>query len=70
MNKSIKTVLLIIGVILLAFGIYTLVIPEPEISIGDLNLIKVQENTNSYIGITLGIIAVALSLIKEKSKDI
>lgn len=70
MNKSIKIVLLIVGVILLAYGISILVIPKTGISIGKLDFIKTQDNTNSYIAIVLGIVAVALSLIKEKSKDI
>jgi hypothetical protein len=67
MNKTIKTILLVIGVILLVYGIYTLVIPETEISIGDLNLVKVQDNTNSYITIGLGLVAVILSLMKGKN---
>jgi hypothetical protein len=67
MNKTIKTVLLIVGIILLAYGIYTMVIPETQLSIGDLDLLEVQDNTNAYITIGLGILAVALSLIKEKS---
>ena len=67
MNKTIKTVLLIVGVILLGYGIYTMVVPETQVSIGDLDLIEAQDNTNSYITIALGIVAVALSLIKGKS---
>ncbi|TXD51797.1 MULTISPECIES: hypothetical protein [unclassified Polaribacter] len=66
MNKTIKTILLVAGVILLAYGIYTMVVPETKVSIGDLDLIKLQDNTNAYITIGLGIAAVALSLIKEK----
>jgi uncharacterized membrane protein HdeD (DUF308 family) len=67
MNKTIKTVLLFTGVILLVYGIYTLVIPETQVSIGGLDLVTVQDNTNSYIAIGFGILTVALSLIKEKS---
>ncbi|SDS53929.1 hypothetical protein SAMN05216503_3385 [Polaribacter sp. KT25b] len=67
MNKTIKTILLIVGVILLAYGIYTMVIPETQVSIGDLDLIESQDNTNSYITIGLGLVAVVLSLIKGKS---
>lgn len=67
MNKTIKVILLFIGVILLVYGIYTLVIPETEISIGDLDLVKVQDNTNSYITIGLGLLAVVLSLMKGKN---
>lgn len=67
MNKTIKTVLLIVGVLLLAYGIYTMIIPETQVSIGDLDLVEAQDNTNSFIIIGLGIVAVVLSLIKGKS---
>ncbi|WP_405564007.1 hypothetical protein [Polaribacter sp. Asnod6-C07] len=67
MNKTIKSVLLVIGVILLAYGIYTMVVPETQISIGDLDLVEAQDNTNAYIVLALGIVAVALSLIKGKN---
>lgn len=67
MNKTIKSVLLIVGIIILAYGIYTMVVPETQVSIGDVDLIESQDNTNSYIAIALGIVAVALSLIKGKS---
>ncbi len=67
MNKTIKTVLLVVGVILLAYGIYTMVVPETKVAIGDVSLIETQDNTNSYITIGLGIAAVVLSLIKGKS---
>ncbi len=67
MNKSIKMVLLIAGIVLLAYGIYTMIQPETQVSIGDVDLVKTQDNTNSYITIALGIVAVALSLVKGKN---
>ena len=67
MNKKIKLVLLVAGIILLAYGIYTMVIPETQVSIGNVDLIKAQDNTNAYVTIALGIIAVVLSLVKGKS---
>ncbi|WP_334056453.1 hypothetical protein [Polaribacter sp. P097] len=67
MNKTIKTVLLIVGVVLLAYGIYTMVIPETKVAIGDVSLVEAQDNTNSFIVIGLGIAAVVLSLVKGKS---
>ncbi|MFY9242284.1 MAG: hypothetical protein WAO74_04580 [Polaribacter sp.] len=67
MNKTIKAVLLVIGIILLAYGVYTMVVPETQVSIGDVSLIEVQDNTNSFIIISLGIVAVVLSLIKGKN---
>lgn len=66
MNKSIKIILLIIGILLSVYGVYTLIQPETQVSIGDLDLIEAQDNTNAYIIIALGIVAVALSLIKGK----
>ena len=59
--------MLIVGVILLAYGVYAMVVPETQVSIGDLDLIEAQDNTNAYITIGLGIAAIALSLIKGKS---
>ena len=67
MNKSIKTVLLVVGIVLLAYGIYTMVVPETKVAIGDVSLIEAQDNTNAYITIGLGIVAVVLSLVKGKS---
>jgi hypothetical protein len=67
MNKTIKVILLSAGSVLLVYGTYTMVQPETQISIGDFDLIKAQDNTDSYITIALGIVAVALSLIKGKS---
>ncbi|MGG8495353.1 hypothetical protein ACQY1Q_02970 [Tenacibaculum sp. TC6] len=61
MNKSIKLVLLIAGIIILAYGVYTLIQPETQVSIGDVDLVKAQDNTNSYITIAIGIIAIAVS---------
>jgi len=67
MNKTIKTVLLIAGIILVAYGIYTMIQPETQVSIGDLDLLEAQDNTNSYITIAIGVVALALGLIKGKS---
>lgn len=67
MNKTIKTVLLVAGIILLVYGIYTMIQPEAQVSIGDVDLLTAQDNTNSYITIALGIIAIAVSLVKGKS---
>ena len=65
MNKSAKSILLIVGVVLLIYGIYNLIKPETSM---DLGLFKVEEqdNTNAYITIVLGIIALAVPLIKGR----
>ncbi len=62
MNKSVKSILLIAGIILLGYGIYTLIAPEASISIGDMSL-EAQDNTNSYVTIGLGLLALVLSLL-------
>ena len=64
MNKNIKTILLVVGIILLAYGFYTMVVPETKVAVGDVSLVEAQDNTNSYIAIALGILAVVFSLIK------
>ena len=65
MNKPVKTVLLVVGVILLGYGIYTLIAPEASVGIGDLK-VEAQDNTNSYITIALGLAAVVLSYLGGK----
>ena len=66
MNRTVKTVLLIAGIILLIYGICTMIIPKAEISKVSLDLVKIQNNSISYITIGFGIVAIFLSLIKEK----
>jgi hypothetical protein len=66
MNRAIKSILLLIGIALLFYGIYTLVIPETQISIEEIDLVKVQENTNSYLTVGIGLVAIVLSLINPK----
>jgi hypothetical protein len=56
MNKTIKTTLLLVGIILLACGIYIL------------NPAKEQGNQASYILIASGFLSLILSLLKEKKK--
>jgi hypothetical protein len=66
MNKSVKTILIIVGVGLLAYGIYTMIIPETQISIGDLDIVKQQDNTNAYITIGLGLVALFIGFLAGK----
>ena len=65
MNKTIKAVLLGAGVVLLGYGIYTMVAPEASISIGGIG-VEAQDNTNSYITIALGVIALLAGLFAGK----
>lgn len=66
MSKNFRFIVLIAGIVILAYGVYTLVQPETQVSVGDVDLIKVQDNTNSYITIAVGVIAIALSSFAGK----
>ena len=66
MNKSALTIVMIVGIGLLGYGIYMLIIPETSLSIGDLNIVKVQDNTNAYITIGLGLVALLISFLGRK----
>lgn len=66
MNKGVKSILIIVGVVLLGYGIYTMIIPETQISIGDLDLVEKQDNTNAYITIGLGLVALLISFFGSK----
>lgn len=65
MNKTIKMILLIVGVGLLGYGIYTLIAPEASISVGPLD-VQAQDNTNSYITIGLGVLALVIGIMAGK----
>jgi hypothetical protein len=65
MNKPVKTILLLVGVILLGYGIYTLIMPEASLDLGILK-VEEQDNTNAYITIALGIIALGVSFMGGK----
>ena len=65
MNKSIKMILLVVGIVLIAYGVYTMIAPEASVSIGGIG-VEAQDNTNSYITIALGIVAAAISLLGGK----
>lgn len=65
MNRTVKSVLLVAGIALLGYGIYTLIAPEASVSIGSFS-VSAQDNTNAYITIGLGIAALAASFLGSK----
>ncbi|WP_375235057.1 hypothetical protein [Winogradskyella sp.] len=65
MSKNVKIIILVIGVILAVYGIYTLIAPEASMSVGGMS-VEAQDNTNSYITIVLGIVAIAVSQFTGK----
>ncbi|NCO63976.1 MAG: hypothetical protein GW839_13405 [Flavobacteriales bacterium] len=65
MNKTLKSILLVVGLVLLIYGVYTVFAPEASLSIGSLD-ITTQDNTNSYIMIGLGLASILISFIGGK----
>lgn len=65
MNNTIKMILLLVGVILMGYGIYTLIAPEASIDLGVVSA-EVQDNNDSYITIAFGIVAVVVSRLGGK----
>ena len=66
MTKAIKTILLIVGVVLVIYGVYNLIAPEASVDLGIVKA-EVQDNTNSYITIGLGLTAIVLTLLARKN---
>lgn len=68
MNKSIKMILLVAGIVVLGYGIYTLIAPEAAVSIGSVDLLEVQDNNNAYITIGIGVVLLVVSQLGSKGK--
>jgi nitric oxide reductase large subunit len=65
MNSKVKMILLVVGVLLLGYGIYTLITPEASMDLGVIKA-EVQDNNDSYITIALGLVAIVLSRVGGK----
>ncbi|MCB0446797.1 MAG: hypothetical protein KDD03_04680 [Gelidibacter sp.] len=65
MNKAVKTILLVVGIVLLVYGIYKLITPEASVDIGIAEF-EAQDNKDAYITIGLGLVAVVLSFLGGK----
>ena len=65
MNKSIKLVLLIVGIALIGYGVYMFIAPETSV---DLAVVEIegQDNTNAIVAIALGVVALVGSLLGGK----
>jgi uncharacterized membrane protein len=65
MNKTIQTILIVVGLVLIAFGIYKMIMPEASIDIG-IAKVEAQDNNDAYITIGLGLAALVLGYIGGK----
>tara|TARA_R110002167_G_scaffold69375_3_gene195469 strand:+ start:17905 stop:18102 length:198 start_codon:yes stop_codon:yes gene_type:complete len=61
-------ILVVAGTVLLGYGLYTFVAPEAVVSIGSLDVIKTQDNNNSFIAIGLGLVLLFIGLLGTNSK--
>ena len=68
MNKSIKRILVVVGIVLLGYGIYTFITPEAVVSIGSVDIIEAQDNSNAYFTIVIGLVLLFIGLLGSKSK--
>ena len=57
MNNTLKFVLLIAGVVLIGYDLYTAITPEVSLDAGPLRVQAQGDNTQSYAMIGLGILA-------------
>lgn len=67
MHKIVQAILLIVGVIFIGYGVYTMITPEVSMDLGIVEA-EVQDNENAYITIGLGIASVVLSLLGSKKR--
>lgn len=66
MNNTLKIVLLILGVGLIGYGLYTLITPEFSMSAGPFQVEAQGDNTQSYAMIAFGILALIGGLAFKK----
>ena len=66
MNNVLKFVLLIIGVGLVGYGLYTLITPEFAIDAGPIQVEAHGDNTQSYAMIAFGILSLIGGLAFKK----
>jgi uncharacterized membrane protein HdeD (DUF308 family) len=57
MKNTLKIVLLILGIVLVIYGLYTLIAPEVSLQAGPFKVEAQGDNTQSYAMIGLGILA-------------
>lgn len=65
MNNRVKMILLVVGLVLIVYGIYTLISPEASMEVGAISA-ELQDDNDSYITIALGLVAVVLSRVGGK----
>ncbi|WP_299010435.1 hypothetical protein [uncultured Tenacibaculum sp.] len=65
MNKTIKLILIVIGVALTLYGVFKIVSPEASVDIGIAEFTE-QNNKDAYITLGLGIVVLLVSFFTSK----
>ncbi|MDE0537030.1 hypothetical protein [Tenacibaculum sp. L6] len=65
MNKTIKLILIVIGVVLTLYGVFKIVSPETSVDIGIAEFTE-QNNKDAYITLGLGIVVLLVSFFTSK----
>ena len=59
-------ILVVAGILVLVYGIYTFIAPEAVVSIGSVDVIKAQDNSDAYIAIGIGVVLLFIGLLGTK----
>jgi len=67
MHKAIQAILLVVGVFLIGYGLYSMITPEASIDLGIVEA-EIQDNNNAYINMGFGLAAIVLSLLASRRR--
>jgi len=67
MHKAIQAILLVVGVFLIGYGLYSMITPEASVDLGIVEA-EIQDNNNAYINMGFGLAAIVLSLLAGRRR--
>jgi hypothetical protein len=68
MKKPVTIVLQVVGLILLGYGIYQVIVPEASVNIGPIDA-SVQDNNDAYVTMGLGLLSIGLGYFMGRNKQ-
>jgi hypothetical protein len=67
MHKAIQAILLVVGVFLIGYGLYSMITPDASVDLGIVEA-EIQDNNNAYINMGFGLAAIVLSLLAGRRR--
>lgn len=67
MHKTIQAILLVVGVFLIGYGLYSMITPEASVDLGIVEA-EIQDNNNAYVNMGFGLAAIILSLLAGRRR--